>query len=63
MAKLAFDAMGMWDALEADCGDALRLMSGLLNFGDPDYGAGGPEGMFNYYSRLIYLEGPLDNST
>ena len=60
MAKLAYDAIGLWDALEADCGDALRLMSGLLNFGDPDYVAG-PEGMLNYSSISTYLEGPPNN--
>ncbi|MCJ1381524.1 hypothetical protein MMC17_004635 [Xylographa soralifera] len=52
MARLAHEAMGMWDALERDCGDSLRLMSGLLNFGDPDYGEGGPEGT---------LKGPIKN--
>lgn len=45
MANLAFSAMDIWDELEKDAGDtSLRLMSGLLNFGDPKYGAGGPEG-------------------
>lgn len=45
MADLAHDAMDLWDELEQDAGeDSLRLMSGLLNFGDPNYGAGGPEG-------------------
>lgn len=46
MADLARDAMGLWDQLESDAGQALRLMSGLLDFGDPNYGAGGPEGKF-----------------
>ncbi|MCJ1393281.1 hypothetical protein MMC18_006153 [Xylographa bjoerkii] len=59
MAQLAYDAMGMWDDLERDCGDSLRLMSGLLNFGDPDYGEGGPEGMFITLSST--LKGPKDN--
>jgi sarcosine oxidase/L-pipecolate oxidase len=45
MADLAFSAIGIWEELEKDAGDSsLRLMSGLLNFGDPKYGASGPEG-------------------
>jgi sarcosine oxidase/L-pipecolate oxidase len=45
MADLAHESLGIWDELERDAGEgSLRLMSGLLNFGDPDYGAGGPEG-------------------
>ncbi len=44
MADLAKEAMGFWDDLEKDSGTSLRLMSGLLNFGDKDYGADTPEG-------------------
>lgn len=45
MANLAFIAMDLWKELEKDAGDdSLRVMTGLLNFGDPEYGAGGPEG-------------------
>lgn len=45
MADLAYKSLGIWDELERDAGDNnLRLMTGLLNFGDPDYGKGGPEG-------------------
>lgn len=52
MADLAFKAMSLWDNLEKEAGEKLRLMTGLLNFGDPDYGAGGPEGT---------LTGPIPN--
>ena len=44
MADLAKEAMGLWDALEKDAGVSLRWMSGLLNFGDKDYGGDTPEG-------------------
>lgn len=45
MADLAFKAIELWDDLEQDAGEnSIRLMTGLLNFGDPNYGAGGPEG-------------------
>ncbi|RLL97468.1 hypothetical protein CFD26_105573 [Aspergillus turcosus] len=44
MADLANESIRLWDELEAEAGEKLRLMSGLLNFGDPNYGAGGPEG-------------------
>ncbi|KAF8965477.1 FAD/NAD(P)-binding domain-containing protein [Flammula alnicola] len=53
MADLAVKAMGLWDELEIQVGK-LRHMSGLLNFGDPNYGAGGPEGT---------LTGPIPNLT
>lgn len=52
MALLAFQSMPLWNALESDLGVALREMSGLLNFGDPKYGLGGPEGT---------LLGPIPN--
>ncbi|EIW74475.1 FAD/NAD(P)-binding domain-containing protein [Coniophora puteana RWD-64-598 SS2] len=52
MATLAFQSMSIWDELEKEAGEPLRVMSGLLNFGDPDYGAGGPEGT---------LMGPVPN--
>ncbi|KDQ10964.1 hypothetical protein BOTBODRAFT_68286 [Botryobasidium botryosum FD-172 SS1] len=51
MAKLAVKAMPLWDDLEKLVGP-LRLMTGLLNFGDPHYGEGGPEGT---------LLGPIPN--
>ena len=44
MADLAKEAMGLWDDLEKDSGTSLRWMSGLLNFGDKDYGGDTPEG-------------------
>ncbi|KAK6357701.1 hypothetical protein TWF718_002010 [Orbilia javanica] len=52
MADLAKEAMGLWDDLERDSGTSLRWMSGLLNFGDKDYGGNTPEGT---------LLGPIDN--
>ena len=42
MVDLAIQAMSLWDDLEKRTGN-LRLMSGLLNFGDPAY-ADGSEG-------------------
>jgi hypothetical protein len=44
MADMAVQCMDMWNDLEKDAGTALRLMSGLLNFGDKDLGQGTPEG-------------------
>lgn len=44
MADLAYEAMSMWDELEKDAGVSLRSMTGLLNFGDKDYGGDSPEG-------------------
>ncbi|OCH90039.1 FAD/NAD(P)-binding domain-containing protein [Obba rivulosa] len=52
MATLAYQSMALWDDLETEAGTSLRLMTGLLNFGDPTYGAGGPEGT---------LKGPIPN--
>ncbi len=43
MADLAYKSLQVWNELEADAGEALRWMSGLLNFGDPNYETG-PEG-------------------
>ena len=43
MADLAFDSLGVWRDLEKDAGESLIWMSGLLNFGDPNYSSG-PEG-------------------
>ena len=43
MADLAFDSIEIWKQLECDAGEALLWMSGLLNFGDPNYSSG-PEG-------------------
>ncbi|KAI2464212.1 hypothetical protein F4781DRAFT_83512 [Annulohypoxylon bovei var. microspora] len=44
MADLAKEALGFWDDLEKDSGTSLRWMSGLLNFGDKNYGDDTPEG-------------------
>jgi sarcosine oxidase/L-pipecolate oxidase len=43
MADLAKESIGVWGELERDCAEQLILMSGLLNFGDPNYQSG-PEG-------------------
>lgn len=43
MADLAFQSISVWQDLESDSGQALIWMSGLLNFGDPNYESG-PEG-------------------
>src|SRR5229473_942098 len=43
MANLAFHSIRLWQDLEADAGQTLIWMSGLLNFGDPNYQSG-PEG-------------------
>lgn len=43
MANLAFQSLELWQELEADAGQSLIWMSGLLNFGDPNYQSG-PEG-------------------
>lgn len=43
MADLAKDSIGLWGELETDAAEQLILMTGLLNFGDPDYQSG-PEG-------------------
>ena len=43
MANLAFQSIDSWRRLEADAGQALIWMSGLLNFGDTNYQSG-PEG-------------------
>jgi len=43
MAKLAFESLRVWTELENDAGESLRWMTGLLNFGNPDYKSG-PEG-------------------
>ena len=43
MANLAFESMQVWKDLESDAGESLIWMSGLLNFGDPNYKSG-PEG-------------------
>jgi len=44
MADMAVRCMDMWNDLEKDAGTTLRLMTGLLNFGDKDLGQGTPEG-------------------
>jgi len=43
MADLAYQSMAVWTELESDAGESLIWMSGLLNFGDPNY-LSGPEG-------------------
>lgn len=43
MADLAYQSLAVWRELEVDAGTALIWMSGLLNFGDPNYQSG-PEG-------------------
>ena len=43
MANLAFQSIDIWKELESDAGESLIWMSGLLNFGDPNYQSG-PEG-------------------
>ncbi len=43
MADLAYASMGVWRELERDAAEQLILMTGLLNFGDPEYKSG-PEG-------------------
>ncbi|KID91843.1 amine oxidase (flavin-containing), partial [Metarhizium majus ARSEF 297] len=52
MAELAYKSMGIWNELEMDAGTSLRVMSGLLNFGDTTMGADTPEGT---------LMGPIAN--
>lgn len=44
MANLAHESLDIWKELEKEAGEPLRLMTGLLNFGDPNYGDNGPEG-------------------
>lgn len=53
MADLAKKAMGLWDDLEKDSGTSLRLMSGLLNFGDPNFGGSTPEGQLTLHITLF----------
>jgi sarcosine oxidase/L-pipecolate oxidase len=43
MADLAAQSIGIWRELETDAAEQLILMTGLLNFGDPNYETG-PEG-------------------
>ena len=43
MADLAYDSLALWRNLEKDAGQELIWMTGLLNFGDPNY-TSGPEG-------------------
>ena len=43
MADLAFQSINHWRELEADAGETLIWMNGLLNFGDTNYRSG-PEG-------------------
>lgn len=43
MADLAYASLGVWQDLERDAGQDLIWMTGLLNFGDPNYQSG-PEG-------------------
>jgi sarcosine oxidase / L-pipecolate oxidase len=43
MADLVFQSIDAWKKLESDAGESLIWMTGLLNFGDPNYKSG-PEG-------------------
>lgn len=43
MADIGKASLAVWDELEHDAGESLRWMTGLLNFGDPNYQTG-PEG-------------------
>jgi len=43
MADLAKDSIDVWKELEVEAGEQMILMTGLLNFGDPNY-VNGPEG-------------------
>ena len=43
MADLAYDSLTLWRNLQKDAGEELIWMTGLLNFGDPNYSSG-PEG-------------------
>ncbi|PLB51611.1 DAO-domain-containing protein [Aspergillus steynii IBT 23096] len=52
MADLAYESMRVWEELEAEAGETLRWMTGLLNFGNPEYHERGPEGT---------LLGPIEN--
>jgi sarcosine oxidase/L-pipecolate oxidase len=69
LADLAKDALDIWDELESDAGVSLRWMGGLLNFGDPNWGSGSPEGiwLWQFLSRQLLnkasgtLLGPIPN--
>ena len=37
MADLAVKSMSLWDELEKEANEPLRLMTGLINFGDPGF--------------------------
>ncbi|KAI0810086.1 hypothetical protein GGR55DRAFT_689257 [Xylaria sp. FL0064] len=52
MADLAKESLGFWDILKKDSGTSLRWMTGLLNFGDKDFGENTAEGT---------LLGPIPN--
>ena len=50
MSILALKAMKMWRDLEKESGKKLIQMTGLLNFGDPDYEDGPEVGdIMSYY--------------
>lgn len=53
MAELAYKSMGIWNELEMDAGTSLRVMSGLLNFGDTTMGAATPEGSHSRFSACL----------
>lgn len=53
MAELAYKSMGIWNELEMDAGTSLRVMSGLLNFGDTTMGADTPEGSHSRFSACL----------
>jgi sarcosine oxidase/L-pipecolate oxidase len=53
MAEFMYHAIDAWEKLINESGEGFLLWkTGLLNFGDPNYGAGGPEGT---------LTGPIAN--
>ncbi|KAK4662897.1 hypothetical protein QC763_602240 [Podospora pseudopauciseta] len=61
MADLAKDAMKLWDKLEKDSGSSLRWMSGLLNFGDKNFGGDSPEGTLMVTAKDIEERYPFKN--
>lgn len=56
MAELAYKSLSLWKELEMDSGTSLRVMSGLLNFGDTTIGENTPEGSHSSLSACIMKE-------
>ena len=56
MADLAKVAMDLWDDLEMDSGTSLRWMSGLLNFGDENFGNDTPEGRLLFGDEACLIQ-------